>query len=165
MKKLLLFVLLPLLLLIGAGAGAFVAGLIPGFGAHTPEPEMTAEQKAEMERIANTAPPAAKPSPVGSVFHTLDEFVVNLRSNTGYPVFLLLSLTLELPNEGAVQVIAAQEPRIRDGLIVYLSSLTPQQLNGYDGIQNVRNNAWRLLRELVGPDAILNVQIAKLTVK
>ena len=50
-------------------------------------------------------------------------------------------------------------------MIVYLSSLTPQQLNGYDGIQNVRNNAWRLLRELVDPDLILNVQIAKLTVK
>lgn len=165
MKKLLLFVLLPLLLLIGAGAGAFVAGLIPGFGAHQAEQELTAEQKAERERVANTAPSAAKPSPVGAVFHTLDEFVVNLRSNTGYPVFLLLSLTLELPNEGAIQVIQAQEPRIRDGLIVYLSSLTPQQLNGYDGIQKVRNNAWRLLREQVGPEFILNVQVAKLTVK
>ncbi|WP_051244567.1 flagellar basal body-associated FliL family protein [Thalassobaculum salexigens] len=164
MKKLLLFVLLPLLLLIGAGAGAFVAGLIPGFGG-APEAELTAEQKAEQERIANTAPSAAKPSPVGAVFHTLDEFVVNLRSNTGYPVFLLLSLTVELPNEGAIQVVQAQEPRIRDALIVYLSSLTPQQLNGYDGIQKVRNNAWRLLRELVGPDTIVNVQIAKLTVK
>ena len=164
MKKLLLFVLLPLLLLIGAGAGAFVAGLIPGFGPEPP-PEMTAEQKAEMERAANTAPPPAKPSPVGAVFHTLDEFVVNLKSNSGYPVFLLLSLTLELPNEGAIQVIQSKEPRIRDALIVYLSSLTPQQLNGYDGIQNVRNNSWRLLRELVGPEFIENVQIAKLTVK
>lgn len=163
MKKLLLFVLLPLLLLIGAGAGAFLAGLIPGFGA--PEPEMTAEQKAEMERIANTAPSPAKPSPPGAVFHTLDEFVVNLQSNRGYPVFLLLSLTIELSNEGAVAAIGAQEPRIRDGLIVYLSSLTPQQLNGYDGIQKVRNNAWRLLRELVDPDLIVNIQVAKLTVK
>ncbi|MCR9071193.1 MAG: flagellar basal body-associated FliL family protein [Alphaproteobacteria bacterium] len=163
MKKLLLFVLLPLLLLIGAGAGAFLAGLIPGFGG--PEPEMTAEQKAEMERIANTAPSPAKPSPAGAVFHTLDEFVVNLQSNRGYPVFLVLSLTVELSNEGAVPVITAQEPRIRDGMIVYLSSLTPQQLNGYDGIQKVRNNAWRLLRELIDPDLIVNVQIAKLTVK
>lgn len=163
MKKLLLFVLLPLLLLIGAGAGAFLAGLIPGFGG--PEPEMTAEQKAEMERIANTAPSPAKPSPAGAVFHTLDEFVVNLQSNRGYPVFLVLSLTVELSNEGAVPVITAQEPRIRDGMIVYLSSLTPQQLYGYDGIQKVRNNAWRLLRELIDPDLIVNVQIAKLTVK
>lgn len=164
MKKLLLFVLLPLLLLLGAGAGAFVAGLIPGFG-NAPAPELTAEQKAEIERKKNTAPSAAKQSPIGAVFHTLDEFVVNLQSNRGYPVFLLLSITIELSNEGAIQSIQAQEPRIRDGMIVYLSSLTPQQLNGYDGIQNVRNNAWRLLRELVDPDLILNVQIAKLTVK
>lgn len=163
MKKLLLFVLLPLILLIGAGAGAFVAGLIPGFGG--PEPEMTAEQKAEMERIANTAPSPAQPSPPGAVFHTLDEFVVNLQSNRSYPVFLLLSLTIELSNEGAVAAIAEQEPRIRDGLIVYLSSLTPQQLNGYDGIQKVRNNTWRLLRDLVDPDLIVNVQVAKLTIK
>jgi flagellar FliL protein len=165
MKKLLLFVLLPLILLLGAGAGAFVAGLIPGFGPQQAEPELTAEQKAEIERKENTAPPPSKPSPPGSVFHTLDEFVVNLQSNRGYPVFLLLSITIELPNEGAVQAIAAEEPRIRDGMIVFLSSLTPQQLNGYDGIQRVRNNAWKLLRELVDPDLILNVQIAKLTVK
>jgi flagellar FliL protein len=163
MKKLLLFVLLPLLLLIGAGAGAFVAGLIPGFGA--PKPELTAAQIAEMERLANTAPSAAKQSPVGAVFHTLDEFVVNLQSNSGYPVFLLLSLTIELSNEAAVLAITSQEPRIRDGMIVYLSSLTPQQLNGYDGIQNVRNNAWRLLRERINPDFIVNVQVAKLTIK
>ena len=164
MKKLLLFVLLPLLLLIGAGAGAFVAGLIPGFGPEPP-PELTAEQKAEMERAANIAPSAAQPSPAGAVFQTLDEFVVNLRSNSGYPVFLLLSLTIELANEQAVQAINAREPQIRDALIVYLSTLTPQQLNGYDGIQKVRNNAWKLLREQVDPELIVNVQIAKLTVK
>lgn len=163
MKKLLLFIVLPLLLLIGAAGGAFVAGLIPGFG-HG-EREMTAEERAEMERKENIAPPASKPSPLGAVFHTLDEFVVNLQSNRGYPVFLLLSITIELPNEGAVLSVQAQEPRIRDGMIVFLSSLTPQQLNGYDGIQRVRNNAWKLLRELVDPELILNVQIAKLTVK
>ncbi|MDF1793338.1 MAG: flagellar basal body-associated FliL family protein [Thalassobaculaceae bacterium] len=164
MKKLLLFVLLPLLLLIGAGAGAFVAGLIPGFGGGA-ETEMTEAQKAELERKENIAPSAAKASPTGAVFHTLDEFVVNLQSNRGYPVFLLLSITIELSDQSAVPVITTQEPRIRDGMIVYLSSLTPQQLNGYDGIQGVRNRTWKLLRELVDPDLILNVQIAKLTVK
>jgi len=163
MKKLLLFVLLPLVLLIGAGAGAFFAGLIPGLG--QPPAELTAEERAELERKENIAPSTAKPSPLGAVFHTLDEFVVNLQSNRGYPVFLLLSITIELPTEGAVQELQAQEPRIRDGMIVFLSSLTPQQLNGYDGIQRVRNNTWKLLRQLVDPDLILNVQVAKLTVK
>jgi flagellar FliL protein len=163
MKKLLLFVLLPLLLLIGAGAGAFVAGLIPGFG--EPPPPPTAEELAEMERIANTAPSPAQPSPPGALFHTLDEFVVNLRSNRGYPVFVLLSVTVEVPDQGAVQSVAAQEARIRDGMIVFLSSLTPQDLNGYEGITRVRNFAWKLLRDLVGTDLILNIQISKLTVK
>ena len=163
MKKLLLFVLLPLLLLIGAGVGAFLAGVIPGLGEKPPE--MTAEEKAEQERIANMAPSASKKPPLGAVFHTLDEFVVNLQTNRGYPVFLLLSLPVELRSEGAVPDIAAQEPRIRDGMIVYLSSLTPQDLNGYDGVQRVRNNAWRILRGLVDPEILVNVQVAKLTVK
>jgi flagellar protein FliL len=163
MKKLLLFVLLPLILLVGAGAGAFVAGVIPGFG--KPEAPMSAEELPEKERMENMAPLASKQSPVGGVFHTLEEFVVNLRSNRGYPVFLLLSITVELKNEAAVLAITAQEPRIRDGMIVYLSSLTPQQLNGYDGIQSVRNNTWQLLRRLVDPDLIVNVQVSKLTVK
>ena len=164
MKKLILFVVLPLLLLIGAGLGALVAGLIPGVSI----PGLSGEfgtGKEQMKKQDPSAPPTSRPSPVGATIYVLPEFVVNLQTNRAYPVFLLLSLAVEMRDEGVRPTMAAQEPRIRDAMIIYLSSLTPGDLNGYDGIQTVRDNAWRILHKFVPEGELVNVQIAKLTVK
>lgn len=163
MKKLILFVLLPLLLLIGAGLGALVAGLVPGVS--IPGLGMLGANKAEEKKEELAAPPTSKQSPVGSSIYVLPEFVVNLQSNRSYPVFLLLSLAVEMRDEGVRPTMAAQEPRIRDAMIIYLSSLTPSDLNGYDGIQRVRDNAWKILHKFVPANELVNVQVAKLTVK
>lgn len=162
MKKLVLFVVLPLLLLIGAGLGALVAGMIPGVSI----PGLTFGHGGAEKKVEDpNAPPSSKPSPVGASVYVLPEFVVNLRTNRTYPVFLLLSLAVEIRDEGVRPTIVAQEPRIRDAMIIYLSSLTPSDLNGYEGIQEVRNNAWQVLKKFVPPDQLVNVQVAKLTVK
>ncbi len=161
MKKLALFVVLPLILLIGAGLGALVAGFVPGVSI----PGITPGPPKPEEPTDAGAPPSSRPSPQGSVIDVLPEFVVNLQTNRTYPVFLLLSLAVELRDESVRPAMAAQEPRIRDAMIIYLSSLTPSDLNGYDGIQKVRDNAWRILHEFVGPKDLVNVQVAKLTVK
>lgn len=162
MKKLILFVLLPLLLLIGAGFGALVAGLIPGVSI----PGMGGGQAvAPEEKKELGAPPTSRQSPVGSSVYVLPEFVVNIQTKRTYPVFMLLSLAVEMRDEGVRPTMAAQEPRIRDAMIIYLSSLTPSDLNGYEGVQRVRDNAWKILHKFVPENDLLNVQIAKLTVK
>ncbi|MCR9178364.1 MAG: flagellar basal body-associated FliL family protein [Alphaproteobacteria bacterium] len=159
MKKLLIFILLPLILLIGGGAGAAFMGLIPGmdglFGG--------GEEEEVVEDL--TVPPSYTPAPVESVTYTLPEFVLNLQTKRTYPVFLLLSLVVETRDEGARNEVAAQEPRIRDAMIVYLSSLTPAELNGYEGVERVRQRSWEILRDIVSKEALLNVQVAKMTVK
>lgn len=162
MKKLVLFVLLPVLLLIGAGLGALVAGLVPGVVI----PGLTpAGKSADAEKKDLGAPPTSRRSPEGASTYVLPEFVVNLRTNRTYPVFMLLSVAVEMRDEGVRPTMAAQEPRIRDAMIIYLSSLTPTDLNGYDGIQRVRDNSWRILQQFVDPKELVNVQVAKLTVK
>src|SRR3546814_16806126 len=141
MKKLILFVLLPLLLLIGAGLGALVAGLLPGVTI----PGLTPEAPpAEAEASDPVAPPAIQPSPQGVASYVLSEFVVNLRSNRAYPVFMLLSLAVEIRDERVRPTMAAQEPRIRAAMIIYLSRMTPNELTGYDGTHRVRDNEWRV---------------------
>ena len=161
MKKLILFIVLPLLLLICAGFGALVAGLVPGVSI----PGVTPGQKP-VEKVEDPgAPSSSKPSPVGTVSFVLSEFVVNVKTNRTYPVFLLLSLAVEMANENVRPIMVSQEPRIRDAMIVYLSGLTPNELNGYDGIQRVRDHALQVLKTFIDPKNIVNVQIMKLTVK
>jgi flagellar FliL protein len=160
MKKLILFVMLPLLLLIGAGLGALVAGLVPGVSI----PGLGGGNEVVQEKDPG-APPTSKQSPVDASTYVLPEFVVNLQTNRTYPVFLLLSLAVEMTDEGVRPTMAAQEPRIRDAMIIYLSSLTPSDLNGYDGIQRVRDNAWLILQKFVPESDLVNVQVSKLTVK
>lgn len=162
MKKLILFVMLPLLLLIGAGLGALVAGLVPGVSI----PGLGGGSAATEEAGSDLGAPATSDrSPADSVIYVLPEFVVNLQTNRTYPVFLLLSLAVEMQDESSRPTMAAQEPRVRDAMIIYLSSLTPSDLNGYDGIQRVRDNAWRILHEFMPSEDLVNVQVAKLTVK
>jgi flagellar protein FliL len=162
MKKLLIFILLPLILLIGAGIGAIFFGLVPGVG-----PGMLGMGgHAEPEKPkTDEPPPPYRASATIPSFYTLPEFVVNLQSDRRIPVFLLVSVSLELDNEGSQPVIKALEPRIVDSVIVYLSSLTPADLSGYDGIQRVRAEVWRRVRKIADPKMIMNLQINKMTVK
>lgn len=160
MKKLLIFILLPLLLLIGAGAGALFLGLVPGLG-----PGGGGEEAAVEEPKEDVPPPPFSERDGPQVFWTPDEFVVNLQSERRYPVFLLLSLTLELANEGDIAALDGLEPRIRDVVNVYLSSLRPEDLSGYDGIQTTRNELWRRLKTVIDDEKLVNIQIMKMTVK
>ena len=142
--------------------------LIPGVGPELilgGEPPGMEAGKAE-EPKEDLPPDPFAISGEQSIFFTLDEFVVNLRAERRKPVFLLLSLSLELPNEAAQAAIEPKEPRIRDAVNIYLSRLTPEDLNGFDGIQTVRNQIWKRLREIIDNDELLrNIQISKLTVK
>lgn len=165
MKKLLIILVLPLILLIGAAAGAFFFGLIPGFG-----PQMMAEGDGEMDK-AESAKEDVPPAPFAkvseqSIYYTMDEFVVNLQSQRRKPIFLLLSLSIEVPDEAAQAELQPLEPRIRDSVNIYLSSLTPEDLSGFDGIQTVRKEIWQRLKKIIGEDGPMqNVQISKMTVK
>lgn len=167
MKKVLIIFVLPLVLLIGAGIGVLFLRLIPGIG---PELILGGEppgMAAEAEKPKDDLPPDpfTKVSEQ-SIYFTMDEFVVNLRAERKKPVFLLLSLSMELPNENAQTIIEPKEARIRDAVNIYLSSLRPEDLNGFDGIQTVRNEIWKRLRTIIDDDELLqNIQISKLTVK
>lgn len=168
MKKLLIIFVLPLVLLLGAGIGVVFLRLIPGIGPETllgGQPPGTEAAKEEKPK-EDLPPEPYVQSDQQSLYFAIDEFVVNLRSERRKPVFLLLSLSLELPSEAAQLTIQPLEPRIRDAVNIYLSGLSPEDLSGFDGIQTVRIEIWRLLRKIIDNDDLLrNIQISKLTVK
>lgn len=166
MKKALIIFILPLILLIGAGVGVLFLKLIPGIG---PELIFGGDPPAvvKTEKIKKDLPPDAfAESGAQRIYFSMDEFVVNLRSERRKPVFLQLKLTMELPNETAQTFIEPKEPKIRDAVNIYLSSLRPEDLSGFDGIQTVRTEIWKRLLKIIGNDEMLwNIQISKLTIK
>ena len=165
MKKILIIFILPLVLLLGAGAGAFFFGLIPGFGAET---NVAAEARLSEKRAAERkiVPEAFNKASLMSLEFWMDEFVINLQTQRRNPVFLLFSMALILSGEEAKAKVKLLEPRIRDSVNIFLSSLTPEQLSGYDGIRMLRQEIWNRSNEIIEDSTSLeNIQILKLTIK
>jgi len=167
-KKLIIFVTLPLMLIVGAGMGAVMFGLIPGFdplGAKRKHMMGDGDTGPKEDPYLNAAPPPYAAADPNAVVFQLDEFVINLQTERRNPVFMLLSLALELKDQNAQVTVAALEPRIRDAVIIYASSFTQEDLNGFDGINRIRDGVWVRLREIIPKDDLLNVQVMKMTIK
>jgi flagellar FliL protein len=92
MKKLIIFLLLPLVLILGAGASAFFFGLLP-------EGLLGGEKVVEEMKDEDTPPPSYEAQGETRAFYMMDEFVANLQTERQEPVFLLLSIAVEIPND------------------------------------------------------------------
>ncbi len=121
-KKLVLFIVLPILLLVGGLAGAFFAGLLdPLLG------------KAEPVVEEEVAPVASK-----AVFYDLPEMLVNLNSSGRKNTYLKISISLELVREEDRTELATLLPRVVDNFQVYLRELRIEDLRGSAGLQRLR---------------------------
>ena len=166
--KLIILVTLPLMLIFGAGMGAAMFGLIPGFdpfGTQNKNDMSATDTGAEEEPYLNEAPPPYATTPLEAKTFTLEEFVINLQTERQYPVFMLLSIALELKDQEAQVRVSALERHIRDKVIIFGSSLTEEQLQGFNGMNRLRDGLWVRLREIILKDDLLNLQILKMTIK
>ena len=120
-KKKLLLVALALLLLVGGGAGAAWHFMKPPVEGE----EAAAEESSDEEK--KKAPP---------IFVTLDNFVVNLRDDDG-DHYLQLGLVLEVNDQPAVDEVKLQMPRIRNGILLLLSSKQSSDIATLEGKQQL----------------------------
>jgi len=132
-KKLLVFALLALLLIGGGAAGIIMA--TKKTPADTGE-EATEAVEGETSESGG-GEPAAQP-----VFLPLDQFVVNLRDDEYGDNYLQIGVVLEMTDEAAVEVTKLQMPRIRNAILLLLSSKTADNLATLEGKQ-------QLMREIV----------------
>ncbi len=120
-KKLVLFIVLPIVLLLAGSAGLYFSGLL--------DPLLGGEEGAEQGEEAEK--PAA-------VFYDLPEMLVNLNSTSHAPAFLRLSVSLELKPGANPAVLETVMPRIVDNFQVYLRELRVEDLSGSAGLQRLR---------------------------
>ena len=150
-KKLVLFIVLPILLLAGAGAGLMMSGLLESKGETEAEVAETSEEK--------------KPTEPQSVFYELPVLLVNLNSKSRRPSFLKLTVSLELDTAVDVPRIEALQPRIIDNFQVYLRELRVDDLRGSAGIYRLREELLARVNASIHPTDVKNVLFKEVLVQ
>ena len=117
-KKLVLFIILPILLLIGGGGGVYFSGVADSL--------LGKEEGAAEEHMAE-----ADAGP--EIYYDLPEMLVNLNDSGRKSSFLKISVSLELENPAALELVDRLLPRIVDSFQIYLRELRIEDLNGSAG--------------------------------
>jgi flagellar FliL protein len=123
-KKILLFIILPLLI-IGSGAGAYFMGFF----------DKGAETTIEQEGGHGSGKGEAAGS---ATFLKIPDMIVNLSSSDGQPRYLRLSVQLELKNETDKVAVEQVMPRVVDQFQTYLRELRVRDLRGSAGIYRLQ---------------------------
>lgn len=157
-KKLVMFILLPLLVIGGGGAGLYASGLLDTLLGGEEE-----EMAVEEEMVAVEEPEIDLREP--GFFMALPEILVNLSSDGRSQNFLKLVVTLELNAEDDVPAVDGVMPRILDNFQVYLRELSLDDLDGSAGLYRLREELLRRVNGAVAPVAVRDVLFQEMLVQ
>lgn len=134
-KKLVLFVVVPLFLLIGTGAGLYFTGTLDKFL----KKDVAAEGE-HAEADAHGKPAKGEHGEVlsGAAFLEIPNMLVNLSSPDEQPRYLRLKVQLELANQADLAAVQAVMPRVVDQFQTYLRELRIKDLRGSAGIYRLQ---------------------------
>ena len=170
---------LPLKMLIIAGAAALVVlggGGTAAFVFLKPQPdeahaekgkEKKKEKKKEEKGKGKEGEKGAavvREGPDGVVFYTMPDVVVNMQTADGRPTFLKLKLTLELPDESAVEELDPNMPRLQDMFQTFLRELRPEDLSGSQGSYQLRMEILRRVNLVIAPSKANAVLIEEMLI-
>lgn len=154
-KTLVLGIILPLLLLIGGGAGAYLTGMLDSVmgGGHGKE-----TAKADTEAKAEEAKK-------NYVYYELPEILVNLNTADRKVHYLKISVSLELENKEDVSKVQAVLPRIIDNFQVYLRELRIEDLRGSAGLYRLREELLTRVATAAAPAKVSDVLFKEMLVQ
>lgn len=133
-KKLVLFVVLPLFLLIGGGAGLYFSGMLDQFLKKDEQVE-TGEKSADSHGKSAKGDHGAAS---GVVFLEIPNMLVNLSGPDEQSRYLRLKVQLELANAADLAAVQAVMPRVVDQFQTYLRELRIKDLQGSAGIYRLQ---------------------------
>ena len=166
--KMLIIVGAAALVVLGGGGGAAFFLLKPKPDAehaakgHEKEKKEKKKEKKGDEKGESAA--MVREGPDGIVYYTLPEVVVNMQTADGRPTFLKLKLTLELPDEGAVEELEPNMPRMQDMFQSFLRELRPEDLSGSQGSYQLRMEILRRVNLVIAPSKANAVLIEEMLI-
>ena len=159
-KKLILFIALPVLLVLGAIAGVYFSGLLDPLLHSSPKPEEAAKHEEEKAK-----PEGGGGDVQAAVFYDLPEILVNLNTTGRKQTFLKIRVSLELENALEVSKIESVMPRIIDNFQVYLRELRVEDLQGSAGMLRLREELLVRVNNAVKPAKVNDVLFKEMLVQ
>lgn len=137
-KKIILFVVVPLFILAGAGGGLYFSGAL--------DKMLTKDETHEEDSAHDDGHGEAKSdehgdghsAPAGAAFLKIPDITVNLSNEGNQPRYLRLSVQLELKNQGDLAAVEQVMPRVVDQFQTYLRELRVKDLRGSAGIYRLQ---------------------------
>jgi len=172
-----------LILLCGAGAGLYFAGMIPG-GLQMGKTDVANDNEGAVkdadhgenaksegghgEKMAGKAAGDGK-GPIFFSFPNTPEnpgtFTANLNTGGKQPVFLNMEVALELPGASDLEAVNANLPRIQDMFNTYLRELRPSDLQGSSGIYRLREELLLRVNKAIAPAKVSDILFKKIVVQ
>jgi flagellar FliL protein len=131
-KKIILFVMLPLFIIIGAGAGLYFSGALDKMMAAG---EKSSHEKADSDKSGEHEGEAVAG---GAYFLPMPDIIVNLSTQGGQPRYLRLRVQLEMESQSDLEAVKAVMPRVVDQFQTYLRELREKDLRGSAGIYRLQ---------------------------
>lgn len=158
LKKLLLFVVLPLILVVGIAAGAYFSGALDPVLAMLGGGGGGSEHGDAKEGDHGGALESA-------VFYDLPEMLVNLNAAGKKQNFLKIRVALELDSAKDVPHIEQVMPRIIDNFQVYLRELRVEDLQGSAGLYRLREELLARVKTAARPSRVNDVLFKEMLVQ
>jgi flagellar FliL protein len=169
-RKIVLFVVLPLLILIGIGGGLYFTGFLDSY--LKPAPAAEGEEAPAEEHAAapaegeHGAAPAGEHGGAGGAFIEIPPMIVNLSSEDGEdPRYLRLSVQLELKDPSKKPEVEAIIPRVVDQFQTYLRELRVQDLRGSAGIYRLQMELLWRVNQASAPNEIKDVLFQEILIQ
>ncbi|MCB1556430.1 MAG: flagellar basal body-associated FliL family protein [Alphaproteobacteria bacterium] len=138
-KKIVLFFVLPLFVLLGVGGGLYFTGTLDGLLGRGQEAEAGhGEQKAAPAKGHGGGDSHGGEGTVGAYFLEIPNMTVNINDNGGETRYLRLTVQLELDSAEDKAAVEAVMPRVVDQFQTYLRELHVRDLRGSAGMYRLQ---------------------------
>jgi len=147
-KRIVLFIVLPLLVVLGGGAaGVYFSGILGGG-------EKSAEEAVEEAEPVRTA-----------IFFDIPDLIVNLNTSGKRTSFLKLKVALELSKTDDQKVLEEVLPRVVDTFQIYLREMRPEDLRGSAGLYRLREDLLARAQTAAQPAQIKDVLFKEMLIQ
>lgn len=154
-KTLVFSLVLPAMVLIAAGMGAYFGGALDRFMGDARQAVGAESDEAETARV----------DPKDLIYYELPEMLVNLSGDGQRTHFLKIKVSLELTNSADVERVEAVLPRIVDNFQVYLREMRVEDLQGSAGLYRLREELLTRVTLAAAPAEVSDVLFREMIVQ